>query len=217
MLEKNNGGFHAISGTWVVPRASQHTKGQAENSAVWVGIGGGCVDSGCTITDNTLIQAGTEQDVGKNGKTSYSAWWEEIPNTSQTITNFPVRPGDRITVTIAEHSPNSEAWTITLRNLSNGRHWTTSTNYPSSYASAEWILETPLVVGTGGAGEANMPNLSRVHFTNATANGKNAGLLRSERMVLIGSSNKVIASPSAPGASRNDFNDCTFITTCPAP
>src|SRR4051794_28580373 len=40
--------FHSISGDWTVPSARQHTKGHAESSSTWIGIGGGCVDAKCT-------------------------------------------------------------------------------------------------------------------------------------------------------------------------
>ena len=50
-----------------MPTATQHTAGQAEASSDWIGIGGGCVDAGCTVTDSTLIQTGTEQDVSATG------------------------------------------------------------------------------------------------------------------------------------------------------
>src|SRR5205823_5922282 len=78
MLEKNKQ-FHQVAGTWTVPAATPHKAREAEFSSSWVGIGGGCVDANCAITDGTLIQAGTEQDVDANGQASYSAWWELIP------------------------------------------------------------------------------------------------------------------------------------------
>src|ERR1700712_1829249 len=62
--------FTAISGTWTVPTATQHKAREAESSATWVGIGGGCQDTSCTTTDQTLIQAGTGQDVDASGKKS---------------------------------------------------------------------------------------------------------------------------------------------------
>src|SRR5579862_7609280 len=39
--------FTSISGQWTVPTATQHTSGQAEDSATWIGIGGGCIDDNC--------------------------------------------------------------------------------------------------------------------------------------------------------------------------
>jgi peptidase A4-like protein len=65
--------FNRVAGSWIVPRATQHKAGEAEFSSSWIGIGGGCVDANCTITDSTLIQTGTEQDVAANGQGYYSA------------------------------------------------------------------------------------------------------------------------------------------------
>ena len=59
-LEQGRKLFHSITARWTVPTASQHTKGQAEYSSDWIGIGGGCVDANCLIGDTTLIQTGTE-------------------------------------------------------------------------------------------------------------------------------------------------------------
>src|SRR5881394_406517 len=91
-LEKGNKLFNSISGDWTVPTATQHTSGQAESSSDWIGIGGGCVDSGCAVTDSTLIQAGSESDIASNGRASYSAWWEIIPGPSIGV-SLPVSPG----------------------------------------------------------------------------------------------------------------------------
>src|SRR5205807_2981333 len=88
------GPFNSVAGTWIVPTATQHTGGQAEYSSSWIGIGGGCVDANCNVTDATLIQAGTEQDVSASGKASYYAWWELIPAPSVKISGFAVRAGD---------------------------------------------------------------------------------------------------------------------------
>ena len=45
-LEKGGTLFNSITGDWTVPTASLHTRGQGEFSSDWIGIGGGCVDSG---------------------------------------------------------------------------------------------------------------------------------------------------------------------------
>ena len=67
-LEQGGTLFNSITGDWTVPTATQHTAGQDEYSSDWIGIGGGCVDAGCTVGDNTLIQTGTEQDVTAAGQ-----------------------------------------------------------------------------------------------------------------------------------------------------
>jgi hypothetical protein len=205
--------FTKISGEWTVPTATQHTKGQAEDSASWVGIGGGCIDDNCDTTDSTLIQAGTEQDVSTAGKASYDAWWEIIPE-PETEVSLPVKAGNKVEVTITQTSPGE--WSIVIDNLSTGKKQTISTEYSSSEDTAEWIEETPLEIGTTGSGLAEMPNLGSVHFTNATLNGKNAGLLKVDEMQLS-NNGSILATPSAPNKAKNAFNDCTYKTSCAAP
>ena len=205
--------FTSITGEWRVPTASQHTSGQAENSATWAGIGGGCVDDACTVTDNTLIQAGTEQDVSATGQASYSAWWEIIPE-PQTTVSLPVKPGNKIKVTISQTSPGM--WSIVIKNLSTGKNFTTSTPYSSSMDTVEWIEETPLEIGTTGTGLANMPNLTRVHFFNSAYNGANPKFQAIDELQLD-NNNMIEATPSAPNTAANGFNDCTWATSCPAP
>src|SRR2546421_220370 len=89
-LEKHKT-FHQVSATWKVPTAAAHRAGENEYSSTWVGIGGGCVDARCSLTDSTLIQAGTEQDGDSRGHASYSTWWEAIPAPSGT-TSLPAKP-----------------------------------------------------------------------------------------------------------------------------
>lgn len=91
----------AVVGKWTVLAATQHTRGRAGHSATWVGIGGGCVTGNCSVTDSTLIQAGTGQDVSKAGKASHGAWWEIIPE-PQTKVTLPVSAGDKIKVSVSE-------------------------------------------------------------------------------------------------------------------
>jgi hypothetical protein len=213
MLETGSG-FHSISGQWTVPAATQHTKGQDEFSSSWIGIGGGCLDTSCTATDSTLIQAGTEQDVAADGTPSYSTWFELIPAPSIS-TPLAVKAGDVVAATIGESAP--ELWNISLKNVTTGQSWSTTVPYASTYATAEWIEETPLTFGTSGAGLSSLPNLGTVHFTGSTVNGANAALDPAEGMQLTDSNGNPIATPSAPSATKDAFNDCTWATTCGAP
>jgi Peptidase A4 family len=206
--------FTTVSGEWTVPTATQHTTGQAEDSATWIGIGGGCVTDNCSVTDNTLIQAGTEQDVSASGQASYGAWWEIIPET-ETPVSLPVQAGNTIEVTIAETSTPGD-WSIVIDNLTTGKAFSTTTAYSSSEDTVEWIEETPLEIGTTGTGVATMPNLSTVNFSNASYNGANPKFQTIDEMQLDNNS-MVEATPSAPGPMLNNFNDCTWATTCAAP
>jgi hypothetical protein len=215
LLEQGTKLFNSISGDWTVPTAIQHTAGQAENSSDWIGIGGGCIDASCTATDNTLIQDGTEQDVSATGQASYSAWWEIIPGPSISI-SMTVAPGDHMHSSIAEMVPNSNVWTITLSDVTRGETFTQTVPYSSTHATAEWIEETPLLIGTN-AGFAALPILTTPAFDLATANGAPAALTPSEEIALTDSGGSVIGTPSAPDPDNDGFNACTWATTCGAP
>ena len=211
-----SGPYQSISATWTVPTATQHTAGQAESSATWIGIGGGCITSDCLAGDSTLVQAGTGQDVSAQGVASYYAWWEIVPVPSIRFA-LPVNPGDVISTSLTQTAP--EVWNIVLNDLTTG-HTGTATQtipYPSDYTTAEFIEETPLSVGTSGTGLTNLPNLGSVGFTSASVNGKGAGLVPADEMQLIDSNGNVIATPSAPDATGTAFNDCTWATACAAP
>src|SRR5579872_1458384 len=197
-LEQGGKQFSSIGGDWTVPAATQHTAGQAEYSSDWIGIGGGCVDAGCTVGDNTLIQTGTESDVSSSGQASYSAWWEVIPGPSLGIT-MTVAAGDHMHAAISEVVAGSNVWTITLQDVTRNETFTTTVPYSSTHLTAEWIEETPLLLGAN-AGFAALPNLTNPAFTNATTNGAPANLQPSEEMYLIDSSSKVIGAPSAPNS-----------------
>jgi hypothetical protein len=213
-LEQGSKLFNSISGDWTVPTATQHTSGQAASSSTWIGIGGGCVDANCLVGDNTLIQTGTEQDVDSSGKASYSAWWELIPAPGLTISNMTVGPGDHMSASIKEAVAGSNVWQITLKDVTRNETFSTTVPYTSTHATAEWIQETPIVIGTDGTGLAALPNLTTNAFSAATTNGANAGLKTSEEMQLIDSNNKVIGAPSAPSSTADGFNLCSWASSC---
>jgi hypothetical protein len=216
LLEKGGTQFHSADGTWVVPTVSQHKAGEAEYSASWVGIGGGCVDASCTVTDATLIQAGTSQDVDATGHANYSAWWEIIPEPSTPIANFAVRAGDTIHVAIAESTPG--VWSISVQNKTTGQTFNQTTPYTSTHASIEWIEETPVVIdNSGNVTVGPLPNLSTVNFDLSLANGAAAGLSASEEIQLIDTNGAPLATPSAPDADGDGFNVCSYASSCGVP
>jgi hypothetical protein len=167
------------------------------------------MDTSCTMTDSTLIQTGTEQDVASNGAASYSAWYELIPAPSLNV-SMRVSPGDSMHASIAQTLPGM--WTITLQDLTRGENFSTTVPYTSTEGSAEWIEETPLVIGTN-AGFAALPNLSTVPFTAATANGAAANFQAAEEMDLTASNGSVIGAPSAPKSSQS-FDACAWASSC---
>jgi hypothetical protein len=212
-LEQGSKLFNSIGGQWTVPTATQHTAGQAEASSDWIGIGGGCIDGGCTATDSTLIQTGTEQDVSATGQATYNAWYELVPAPELQITSITVHPGDRMSASVSEVVNDSNAWTITITDLTNGQSFSTTVPYSSTHTTAEWIEETPLEIGTN-AGFAALPNLSNPAFGSATTNGQSANLKSSEELDLIDSNGNVIGAPSAPNATADGFDACTWASSC---
>jgi hypothetical protein len=207
--------FHSIAATWRVPTATPHRSGGAEYSSSWIGIGGGCLNTECTLTDATLIQAGVGHDIDAAGNADYYAWWEAIP-APLVRTTLPIRPGDRVGVVIFENR-TPEIWTIAIVNLTRGGVFTMTLPYPSTYGSAEWVIETPVVITEGGVSVGPMPNLSVVRFDYARANGVSPGFVAAERIELVDFDLTPIASPSPPDAQGDGFNDCTYAATCPPP
>ena len=217
-IEQGGEQFHAVTGVWRVPTATQHAPNEAEYSSSWVGIGGGCVDANCDIGDTTLIQAGTEQDVDKSGVASYSAWWEIIPEPATTIPSLTVHAGDRMSVSISENPVGSEMWTIVVKDLTTKKSFTRSTPYSSSYATAEWIVETPVVIdNNGNVSIGPLPKLAVTNFDLATTNGAAPHLTPAEEIQLVDSNNHPLVLPSSPDPDTDGFNDCTFASTCKAP
>jgi hypothetical protein len=205
--------YHSITGSWTVPTATQHTSGQAEDSADWIGIGGGCITSSCVAGDETLIQTGTEQDVSSTGAASYDAWWELVPIPELQITNMTIEPGDHMYASISEDVNDVDVWDITIQDQTQGESFSTTVPYPSTMDTAEWIEETPLEIGTD-AGLASLPNLTDPGFNSATVNGGNPDLTTSDEIQLVDSSGDVIGSPSAPNATGNGFSECTWTSSC---
>ena len=208
--------FHSIAATWVVPTASPHRAGENEYSSSWIGIGGGCLDTACTLTDATLIQAGIGHDIDAAGHVDYYAWWETIP-APLVRTTVRVGPGDRVGVAIFEGRV-PEVWTIAIANFTRADFFTITLPYASTHATAEWVIETPVVISDAGVVSVGpMPNLTVVRFDNARANWVPAAFVPEERMQLVDFDLSPIATPSLPDAQRDGFNDCTYTATCAAP
>jgi hypothetical protein len=126
----------SISASWTVPevRASENDT----ESAAWIGIGG--------YGDKTLIQTGTDQQC-VNGRASYFAWYELIPDHVVRILNMRIRPGDTITASINLIDKAANTWLIEINDVTWGASFKETFFYNSSRLSAEWIIERPTVNG----------------------------------------------------------------------
>lgn len=107
-------------------------------------------------------------------------------------------------------------WKITLKDVTRNETFTQTVPYSSTHATAEWIEETPLQIGTS-PGLSALPNLANTSFDGGTTNGAPAALKASEQMVLTNSTGHVIGTPSAPDSDLDGFGLCTWATSCSAP
>ncbi len=138
--------YSEVQGTLLVPSVTSTVSG-LYSSSLWAGIDGWGNDD--------VVQCGTEQDVlsvcfGRScfHVTSYYAWFEWYPAASQMITNFPVAPGDTLSVSTSVDATGAvPVATFNLRNDDDGvvagpiqLSGSTSEFHGTS---AEWIMERP--------------------------------------------------------------------------
>jgi len=185
------GGYTSVSGTWTVPNVSLSTVGA---DATWVGIGG--------VETRDLIQAGTQASVS-GGEVAYDAWIEMLPAPSKTI-SLSVNPGDSVTVSITQKSALD--WTIALKNNTTGGRFSTTVQYRSSNASAEWVQEAPSV----GRGTVPLDDFGTLKFSGASAvkDGKTLDLrgLDARAITMINGARQALATPSVIGDDGASFS-----------
>ncbi len=195
------GTFTAVSGTWMVPKVSTGTLGI---DATWVGIGG--------VTSQDLIQAGTQAEV-QLGQVTYSAWWETLPQASQTVP-LDISAGDTVSVVITQQSDGT--WQIVMRDTANAQTWQKNLTYQSSLSSSEWVEEAP---ATGHRLILPLDNFGTVTFTNATTvvNGQQRTIAQAggKPITMDSPLGSEVAQPSALSASGDSFT--VTRTTFPAP
>jgi len=184
------GKFTSVTGTWIVPTV---TGGTAGADATWVGIGG--------IDTRDLIQAGTQATVN-GGDVEYEAWIEMLPASSRPVF-VTVNAGDSVTVTVTQKSAGE--WTIFIKNNTNGGKYSTTVQYTSSNASAEWVQEAP----SAGRGTIPLDDFGTLEFSGATAvrDGTTLGLtdLGAQAITMINGLRQPLASPSVVGADGQSF------------
>jgi len=147
--------YGEIFGAWSVPRGyAQSGFWHLNHSSLWVGIDGwGTPD---------VVQAGTDQNtetVAWVQVSSYDAWTEWYPLSSQDISNFPVNPGDEIYTWVwvgnaagAWMPKGGVGWFLVWNTTQNVITPHLSTAAPSGTVfnghQAEWIMERPTVNGS---------------------------------------------------------------------
>jgi hypothetical protein len=210
----------------------------------WVGIGG--------VKSQDLIQAGSASEY-LNGSPHYHAWYEllpspEVPLTGCTpigtptgpVSDCPVHAGDEIAVSIFNTPQERGHWSISISDQGppsgTGNAWTWTSpdiDYPGS-AEAEWILEAPKLLSSGGVKyQTTLPGLSRTTFAGGFERGYGPGSSHaigqgSPVKIVMDFSGKREATPSSMDTdtvyikrsgdhTSSRFNVCAWTTTCPAP
>jgi hypothetical protein len=143
-----------VSASWIVPSVQDTTTNTY--SSVWAGIGG--------QFDQTLIQAGTEQDF-VDGSPKYYAWYEMLPNYLVVIDSIQVSAGDQIQTSISLVDSASSTWSISVSDQTTGQSFQKDFVYSASKLTAEWIVERPSINGA----IADLAKFDTVTFTNCQA------------------------------------------------
>jgi len=183
-----------INASWTVPTVKVSIVDSY--SAVWIGVGG--------QFDDTLIQAGTEQD-SINGHGTYSAWYELLPRNVVTVDSLSILPGDRITASISLLDPTTNTWSIEIHDVTDGRSFQKSLIYASSMLSAEWIMERPTIDSL----IRTLADFGETTFTGCTATiGGKAGTISSfhtTQLTMYNRQNKELVSVSPLTSGGSSF------------
>src|SRR5204863_8625146 len=94
--------FRWVEGDWVIPNVDAPTENQWYYCASWIGIDGDGSGDVCQI--------GIECEVYRSGASvsrNIYPWWEWFPLSEVQITNFPVSPGDMVTMLLCTTGANA--------------------------------------------------------------------------------------------------------------
>jgi hypothetical protein len=153
---------NVVYGEWAIPSMEPDFDNPTTAMTVgfWVGLDG--------FTNNQVLQAGTAATV-TGDKIDYWAWFEWFPDPPVRLTNFPINPGELVTVLVC--APQANHGFASMLNRTTGL--TTSVGIPpragisSMGTSAEWIVEGI---------SADLPNFVLAGFHHCTAGTKSHGM-----------------------------------------
>lgn len=197
-----SGSVTEVKGSWIQPSVT--CTSSTAYAAFWSGIDG--------YSSNTVEQAGTLAEC-LGGKAQYSAWYEFYPKPSVTITSLPVKPGDKISVTVSYNS-SSDEFTALIK--IGGSSFTKIAKVSAAErSSAECITELPSV----GSAPTNLSDFGVVHFgkdftsragCNATVSGKTGSFGSFSSVVSINLKNsflkKALSRTGALSSDGTSFN-----------
>lgn len=163
----------------------------------WIGVGG--------VTSSDLIQVGTQNIISATGQVSTSAFYEMLPDASQTVPGVTVAEGDHMSASLQEVAAGQ--WTISITDTTDSESWTTTVAYSSSLSSAEWIEEDPsyangkLIPFDNFGGAAFASALTTMNGTSVDLTGSTA-----QPVTMVDKSGQPVAVPSTIGADGSSFS-----------
>lgn len=149
---------NTVYGEWFIPNVTPIPNEPAGGQTVgfWVGIDG--------FTNGQVLQAGTAATVNGNNTVNW-VWTEWYPLPPIQVTNFPIKPGDYITVLVCAPQPSHGF--CSMMNKTTNQVTSIGINQPNNVnsvgASAEWIVEGISSI---------LPVFSTVVFQNCSAGTK---------------------------------------------
>ncbi len=163
-----------IYGEWNVPRAyAESGFWSSDHSSFWVGLDG-------SNGSSDVVQDGTDSDTLTAfwvQTSSYDAWIEWYPLSSESVSNFPVSPGDDIHAWTWMRDPAGN-WDSAAKSTVGWFYmWNATQNYYVYWSinepggttfqgnTAEWVLERPTVDGS----LSSLANYSYAQLSNALA------------------------------------------------
>jgi len=130
------GSVSDAKGSWIVPGQGMTCSQTSGYTLAWVGIDG--------WSSKTVEQVGTASNC-VSGKAQYYAWYETYPSPLKKV-SLVISPGQKVS---AEVSYASGTFTMTIKDVTSGKSYSTTTNAKgASESSAEWIIEAPTSTGT---------------------------------------------------------------------
>ncbi|HUC88320.1 MAG TPA: G1 family glutamic endopeptidase [Candidatus Binatia bacterium] len=189
------GSYTGISGSWNATNATGNGRTTSADST-WIGIGG--------VTSADLIQVGTQNIISASGQISTAAFYELLPDSSDTITNLTVSPGDSISASLSEISNGQ--WTIDITDNTDAESYTITVSYTSLLSSAEWIEEDP---SYSFRQQIPFDNFQEASFTNSSTivGGITDSIAASnaQQVTMLNRIGQTIAVPSAIGTDGASF------------
>lgn len=196
-----SGAVSDVKATWTVTTVTPTAMNSW--SSTWVGIDG--------YSSGSVEQIGTEAD-WYNGTPVYYAWYEMYPKASVTIRALTIRPGDVISAEVNySSSRKSSGFTLTLKDVTTGKSFSTLMKSNAKRSSAEWVVEAPW-----SGGVLPLANFGTVPFSSASAtiNGHTGGISdaawQNDPITMVSSSGHTLAVPSALSLAGSSFSDTWY-------